>query len=349
VKPRRGSLRLGDIHCEAIVNSVGPAGRVLVLSAVHVIPELEARLPAHATIRYASGAHIDAVRDHDFDLILVDGRMPGGLSRARGLLNEKGRVFLHEAQRSWHDRAKCQFVEHGTIGPCAEAPLSHLWYGGLSPQPSSSAGGSPVIVSYFTANSRSEELALQLRDSCEALGLPHHITALAPSKSREINCAAKARVCLEAWRTLGTSLLWVDADAVMRRRPDMIAGSPCDFAIHKWKGWRFASGTVFFAQTPLAVLLLERWEERCRREPRVWDQVHLDLAWEDVIAAHPLHTVWLPRAYCQIFDAPVDGEAGVVVEHFQASRECRSAVVGGPSAPRPDEALWRARRASRPV
>jgi hypothetical protein len=206
-----------------------------------------------------------------------------------------------------------------------------------------------VVVSYFTRHTRSEELASQLRESCEALGVRHHITALAPTQSREVNCAAKAQVCLDAWRTLGTSILWIDADAVMRKRPDMLVGPRCDFAIHKWKGWRFASGTVFFAQTPLAGLLLERWAERCRRDPRVLDQVHLDLAWEEVIAAHPLHTMWLPRAYCQIFDTPLEGEDNIVVEHFQATRECRSAAIGGPAAPRPDEALWRARRASRPI
>src|SRR6185295_9499601 len=99
-----------------------------------------------------------------------------------------------------------------------------------------------------------------------------------------------AEVCLTAWRTLQRPILWVDADAIVRDRPSLLAGNPSDFAIHKAWGWQFASGTIFFGQTALAERLLEVWVERCRREPRIWDQVHLGLAWDDVAAVGPLHT-----------------------------------------------------------
>jgi hypothetical protein len=61
--------------------------------------------------------------------------------------------------------------------------------------------------------------------------------------------------------------------------------------------------------------------------------------------------MWLPRGYCQIFDAGVEDGDEIVIEHFQASRDLKALVTDGAPMPRPDgsEDFCRARRASRPI
>jgi hypothetical protein len=143
----------------------------------------------------------------------------------------------------------------------------------------------------------------------------------------------------------------VDADAILHGAPELLRGCQADFAIHKCRRWQFASGTVYFNQTPGAATLLQRWLARCRQYPRVWDQENLDLAWEDTVAVHPLETLWLPEPYCRIFDlhegrSPSSG----VIEHYQASRRLKAKVSNTASTPaaRLTPSLIAAREACRP-
>ena len=331
---------------------------MLACGSTHTVEELADHLVPGTTLTMVDGdaaslyQHVHVGGHERFDVIFVDGHARDiCFAQARSLLREDGRIFLRDAQRPSYDDAKLLYAEHGTIGPCAEAPQSHLWYGGLRPRRTATRGDLPVIVSYFTTGTPYEELATRLRASCEALRLRHHIVPLDPTGTWEANCAAKAQVCLDAWKAHSSSILWVDADAVIRRVPSLLAEPSADFAVHKWKGWRFASGTVFFGRTPFGGELLERWAERCRLEPRVWDQVQLDLAWEEVTSSTPLHTMWLPRGYCQIFDADIESGDEIVIEHFQASRDLKALVTEGTPVPRPDgsEEFCRERRASRPT
>lgn len=313
-----------------------------------------AALGRNATIEEEEAVPLDsyvhAVDGERFDVILVDGYARGAcLRQAQALLAAGGTIFLHDAQRPWYDADKARFIESGSIGSCADYPIPHLWFATLD-SGGRPHGVAPIVVSYYTAGTPYQAMADRLRQSCESVGLAHHIVAREPAGSWEENCAAKAAVCLHAWQTLDAPILWVDADAMLREHPAQLIGTDADFAIHKWDGWQFASGTVFFNQTPLAGRLLERWAVRCLGEPTIWDQVHLDLAWEEIVASEPLRTRWLPRAYCQIFDAPRQHGAAAVIEHFQASRECKALVSDGNVRPAPvaTEALRQSRRASRP-
>lgn len=178
----------------------------------------------------------------------------------------------------------------------------------------------PLIVSYYTVGTVYEPLAARLRASCVRHGLDHRIEPRPSRGSWEANTFAKADVCREVWQQCGRPILWVDADAVMHGRPDLLRGVKADFAVHKWKGDHFASGTVFFNQTPAAGRLLDSWVELCGTNHGASDQPHLQRAWEIMTALEPVKTLWLPRAYCQIFDAKLDQGQRPVIEHFQASR-----------------------------
>lgn len=263
-------------------------------------------------------------------------------------------VVLHAGERERLDDVKGQLIELGHLGPMTPGG-PHLWWGckaGWDAWPTPH-GELPVIVSYYTERTAYEEEAAGLVATCRALGLEHRVVGVPARGGWEKNCAMKAGFVHEMWRTLGRSVLWVDADARVRRIPELLRGCGADLGVHKAARWQFASGTVYIGATWLGGELLRTWERRCTEDPLTWDQVHLDAAWAEVARRAPLHTCWLPQAYTRIFDRPAEDDGGgdAVVEHFQASRRLKSAVSSGPVRPFRDydDATKTARRASRPT
>lgn len=341
-------------HHRAILDALPSDGALLYCGLHDGARTLEVNAPAGASVVVADAGNVAAGRpigDARFDVAVIDGPapQPGLLTRLRPRLKTEGLVFLENAQHPCYDAEKLHYRDHGSIGPDPGTD-AHLWFG-TPGTPRAGTGDLPVIVSYFTTDTAYVALAERLRRTCDELGLAHYIVPRRPRGSWEANCATKAEVCLTAWRELQRPILWVDADAVVRERPSLLAGSRADFAIHKYWGWQFASGTIFFGATPLAERLLETWVDRCAREPRLFDQVHLDRAWEELTEAAPLYTRWLPRAYCQIFDSGLEHGEGAVIEHFQASRSQKASVTTGDTVPWPvvPDEFKQARRASRPA
>lgn len=299
-------------------------------------------------------AYIHSADGQTFDVILVDGVARGVcMAHARSLLRPGGTVFLHDAHRDWYDGAKAGYVEHGTIGSCEDYPGPLLWWGGTSVErPRYSRAAVPIVISYFTIGTPYEREVDGLRRSCRDLGLEHHIEGVASAGSWERNCAMKARFIREMADRFDRPVLWVDADAVIRQPPVLTAGAEMDFAVHKAHGWQFASGTVYFNRTPLARKVLDEWVALCDAQPEVWDQIHLDTAWERVAARHPLRTQWLPQTYTKIFDLEMEGRVSgeaPVIEQFQASRRFKRVLSTTHRPPQhPPDDLIESRRACRP-
>ena len=305
--------------------------------------------------------YIHVVDGRTFDIILVDGvARVNCMQRARELLSEDGVVVLHDAHRPWYDAGKALFLEHGTIGSCQEYPGPLLWWGGLKPEkPRYSIGALPIVINYYTSGTPYENEVAGLRSSLEKLGMESEIVGIKTRGSWEQNCAFKAQFIQDAYHRHDRPVLWIDADAVVHDFPRLLAGAEADFAIGKSAGWELSSGTVYFNRTPLAERLLKRWVTLCQTSPRIWDQIHLDRAWEEVTATFPLYTQWLPQTYVKIFDMAWesrllnsgDDVCHPVVEHFQASRHFKEQVrsKGGAVQRRePSNALINARRACRP-
>lgn len=301
------------------------------------------------------GARIERERGSGRRVVVIEAdATPAAVAVALEGAGPDGVVFICGSEQERFDDAKAGLTELGHMGACAGAPGAQLWWGsragwrGTTP----GAGELPVIISYYTIDTAYEEEAAGLIESCRALGLEHAVEGVRARGSWEGNCAMKAGFVQDAWSRLGRPVLWVDADARVRRSPELLRGVTADLAVHKAARWQFASGTVYFGASALAGEAVRVWRRRCEEDPMTWDQVHLDRAWEEVSLGAPLETLWLPQAYTRIFDQPEqgDGGGGAVVEHFQASRRLKGAVSGGVVRPFRDfdEATKAARRASRP-
>jgi hypothetical protein len=181
----------------------------------------------------------------------------------------------------------------------------------------------PMIVSYYTAGTQYEQHAQRLTESLRRLNLPHVVVPVDSFGSWERNCSYKPSFILEMWQRLKTPILWVDADATAHALPLRLADAAFDFAINKYFGWKFASGTLYFNQTTAALRLLQAWVTVANARPLLFDQVTLTWAWWKAAEDTSLRTAWLPRAYTQIFDMPPEPDSGEepVFIHHQASRQ----------------------------
>ena len=90
----------------------------------------------------------------------------------------------------------------------------------------------------------------------------------------------------------GDLVVFTDDDVVPRKdwlvEIRALTDAEPDFAVQRAAGWQFNSATCYFNRTILAQRLLETWLELCEARPEIWDQIHLDTAWEIVTARHPL-------------------------------------------------------------
>ncbi len=151
----------------------------------------------------------------------------------------------------------------------------------------------PTVVSYYTPNSRYEDHANRLAKSLSVLGIPYRIEARESLGSWVRNCSQKALFVRDMRNEVSGPIIWIDADAVVRRPLDNLRGCDADFSVVKRDGWSFSGGQIFFADSVNAKTLIDVWCDYATNFPHVWDQVTLDYAWWDCDYAGNLSTVWM--------------------------------------------------------
>jgi hypothetical protein len=300
-------------------------------------------------------AYLEAGAGERFDVVFIDGHVRGAcLTAARERVAPGGVICLHDGQRPWYDAAKTVVPSWGVMGAASADDPSHLWIGGIGGRPTRPAAvDAPIVVSAVAADSGSAARARALIDACDRFGLAHDLTRLEVDPAGvagTIGPAAKADICLAAWRRHQRPIVWLDADATILARPELLIGCDADVALYRVLDWQISGSTVFFNHTPLAGGLLEQWAERCRRAPGVPDQVSLDLAWEELTVQAPLDTLWLPASYCQMpSSAQRAGESPVIIHQHAAERlPAGGGTEPDPGLVYPSEGVYRARLAARP-
>jgi SAM-dependent methyltransferase len=178
------------------------------------------------------------------------------------------------------------------------------------------------VVSFFTEDNEYARHACRLERTLKAFDLNYQLQPVRSFGLWEVDCAFKARFLLQQWEASDAPIVWLDADATVEAKPWLFGRIDTDFAVHKWDGWQFGSGTLYFGKSELARRLLDQWVSRCDADPATWDQTHLQSAWCDVAASGPLRTVFLPRPYLHIFDRPANEPP--VIKHWQASRKLKA-------------------------
>ena len=252
-------------------------------------------------------------------------------------------VLIHDANDPAFDRIKRGLVEVAVIG--GEHPA---WIGATEAPPLPAGDNGALVISFYTRATRYEAFAEKLRASLERHGVRHELIGLDVPGSWEMVCAFKAEFIREQWGRTDRPVIWLDADATLEAPLGLLAAPGADFAITKHNGWKFSAGSMLFGRSAAAEALLDQWVLRCRADPMMWDQNHLDAAWADVSAAMPLVTRWLPSGYFAVWDHYDAAKLGpaVVMQHQASRGEFRTGRKSRIVPPQPD-ALRAARRASR--
>jgi hypothetical protein len=192
------------------------------------------------------------------------------------------------------------------------------------------------VVCFYTPNGIYPEMANRLKSSCDRFQINNQIQQKSDLGSWVRNCGYKSDFLYEQVTSLkeGECILWLDSDAVIVSRPDLLYSCEHDFAIHARPGGRtirpagreeitlpekwnlepkwFESGTVFIRKTKQTVDMLALWK-KLTAEGNRWDQWTLQEAWSEI---QP-NTLWLPRSYCQIHK--LHGDKDAVILHDLAS------------------------------
>lgn len=186
----------------------------------------------------------------------------------------------------------------------------------------------PLYISFATPDYDAH--ARRLVESLDRFGLPHWVSLMPGTGSWVRNCAMKPEFVLRMMRRHpDRPVVWVDADAVVRKYPALFGGlgveadaAVCKYAWKRARKTEVLSGTLYFENNGPSLALVGRWADLQKQAPDVWDQRTL----EEALATTPEARVRnLPVEYCYITDFHRDENPGMepVIEHFQASRIAR--------------------------
>jgi len=188
--------------------------------------------------------------------------------------------------------------------------------------------GMPVVVSFYTGGLYARD-AYELARSCDAHGLDYDIRQVPDLRDWRRNTSFKPTFLREvAAEYPRRALLWLDADARVRKDPCLFDGFRADLAYHALGGHHALSGTVFLGAGPRRDEFLARWQAECAVAAYVLDQE----AMEKAAKALGIQNAGLPVEYTWIWDfdggeraKPVEAIIDrPVIEHMQASRWARN-------------------------
>ena len=187
------------------------------------------------------------------------------------------------------------------------------------------------VVAYYTLNTPYEEEVKNLRTSLDELNLDHDIVGIKDLGSWQMNTRAKALFMKEMLEKHSNfSLLYVDADAIVRCEPEFLYNIDCDIALRyqdfTWKKNESLSGTIYMANNNKTRQLCDLWDKlnkKYARKGRHLEQWNLGKAIEEM---QDLKIINLPPEYTFIFDIMrrIYPDTKPVIEHFQASRRFRN-------------------------
>ncbi|WP_227430615.1 putative nucleotide-diphospho-sugar transferase [Psychrobacter sp. I-STPA6b] len=178
-----------------------------------------------------------------------------------------------------------------------------------------------LVCCFYTPNY--QQHAQQLKQSLDNLNINHYLQSVPDQGYWEANTRIKPyflQHCLT--RFANKNILYLDADAVVKRPLDYFENIDTDIAVyetHRAKGMShdYLTGTIFLRQTPATHDLVEKWcmAQQPEKKTQV-DQDSFDSAMQQMKAQLSIEP--LPLGYIKIFDKDYSGT--VYIEQYQASR-----------------------------
>lgn len=198
----------------------------------------------------------------------------------------------------------------------------------------------PLVIGYHTGGGYELEARAMIA-SISAFGLEHRVEELPSLGSWQANTYRKAEYILETLRAVQCPVLFLDADARMRRYPTLFDDFNADLGLSwfDWekinasgrKGKELSSAVMYLAPSKRAFALLEDWiacnKTRAAQRSDVWEQANLAEVLRKQGRSFKVHPiVSIPHSYNQIFDTMAH-VGPPVIEQMQASRRLKQEAI----------------------
>ena len=178
-----------------------------------------------------------------------------------------------------------------------------------------------IVCCFYTDSYRSH--ALNLKESLDKFNLNYYFKEVEDAGYWEANTRIKPHFILECLKKFpNKNILYLDADALVKKPLDYFNTIDADVAFYKTKGLPgmshdYLASTMFFSNTANTMALVEQWitEQVDGKQTQV-DQDSLDVAMEKL--GDTLTVEALNPGYIKIFDKDYDGD--IYIEQYQASR-----------------------------
>lgn len=171
-----------------------------------------------------------------------------------------------------------------------------------------------TIVSFYTPEY--SEIVKNLIGSLKKLGLPYDIEERGSLGGWLKNVNQKPSFIFEKFNQ-HKGVIWLDADAVVKRYPTYFNLIEEDIAVHYRRG-ELNTGIILFKDTYKVRELLEKWVMRTKAEPLITEQKHLETLVNKYYHENQVSAFFLPDTYCYIDGITRLGEP--VIFQTQASR-----------------------------
>lgn len=181
-----------------------------------------------------------------------------------------------------------------------------------------------IVVSFHTDDEVYSKHAECLEKSLIEYGIDHEIVSI-PGLPETIddwkkNTHYKPEFILKMLRKhKDKNVVWIDADAEVKKYPKLFDTLTCDLAVHYLGGQELLSGTMFFRNSAKIRRLVKKWVDLCKKDNKLQKSEQINL--QEVIERERSIDVFdLPYSYTKIFDKM---KVCPVIQHYQASRVFR--------------------------
>lgn len=183
-----------------------------------------------------------------------------------------------------------------------------------------------LVVSFYTLGTGYErEINERLVPSLRAHGLGHEVVGIESRGSWGLNIFQKAYVIADMLRKHPSrNIVWLDADAVVVRYPDLFDTTDCDFGCHFRYGRKLSSGTMFLRNNEKVADLVSHWVQVIEARGGDTSKTEQQLLLEILPAHTDLRIGRFPLEYSTIFDGEQTAEP--VIVHYQASRRFKAGI-----------------------
>ena len=204
------------------------------------------------------------------------------------------------------------------------------------------AGVDAVLISFYTwndalknnaHNTQYAESAERLAAKCKQLGVRHYIKKRADKGDYLANCRQKPTFIAEAMRHLHAPVLWVDADAVLRRDPRGALRADVDFMAGEMpptRDRRWHVGTLFFNYTAAAEMLMLLWAEALDNftsDEAALERMRVEGKWRGRYAKLPRSYHWCSGKYWLHKDNKHIRDETVILHYLSTSESKAKALA----------------------